>query len=549
MLKFYGIRFNQQGVPERFSLSFALKESLNACLYIHDFFQGDLQKTTAAIADEINKLFQKTDQVKCKRFRLSVSRWFRAKDIIQFFYNDARFIKDKIKIARILNTPKLIEDKWQLIEPIILRVYFELKAKERDEQLSNPESELNLILQMVSLFFLEQDDEVPPANLELQFVRYQFPKIIWKKRDGFNASSNPFWLPKTPYCRASYLTTRLISRIHQISRGSTNIIPASSPSQAQKEMALEERPEKKLPATFSFNILYPESKPNEIRLELEGSDDENSQLSMIPETAAEALFSLQRMVQKRYSYDGAKHLFGIFRQLAEAAPNDVCGFDLGKHFRLVCKISKEGTCSEKQLTIFSGIFQILGRLKVNRFWAGEGKKKKITNSFMLEIGSESTSSNPLDIVKKMVLDPLFFPGAGNPFRLGTHLRLMSKKLFQESVQKHALLLGVSSFMTGTWLNNFTREKGTALKTSREIIEGCALNITPASKYKILDKLKSELAYMKEKCYISKYIYRQDANGNPWNDLHQFTAPDTVMQRITEKIQLAEAAHFSERLIA
>lgn len=45
MLKFYGIRFNQNGSPERFSLSFALGESLHTGLHICEQKNGDIKET------------------------------------------------------------------------------------------------------------------------------------------------------------------------------------------------------------------------------------------------------------------------------------------------------------------------------------------------------------------------------------------------------------------------------------------------------------------------------------------------------------------------
>ena len=531
MLKFHGIRFNQQGTPERFTVSFALKESLNAALYICEYFKGDREKALEAINEEINKLFRvPTGGKKTKNFRFLVAKWFRAKDIVQFFYTDSSTVGLKLKIAGIVNKPETIVDKWRLIEPVLLNYVLRLSVEERNALLSDGESDLNLILRMVALFFLEQDDEVPPANLELQFVRHQFPKIIWKKKDGFNASSNPFWITKNLYCRPSYLTALIITKTRE------------NPPQLTLKL---DKPEKSLTIDIS-DTRFPVETPAEIRLELDSGESGNYQLSLIPETVFETLLSLQRIIQKSFSHDGVKHFLGILRQLSVKKTGSMSGFKVSEHLELVAKPTREGKHSQKQVSLFEGVYKILLRIKVNRFWKTGNQEKQISNPFVLEISNEKSSEGE---IRQLLLDPLFLAGPENPFRLGSHLTLISGRLFRESVYKHALLPGLSSFITGTWLNEFSRNNGVAEKTTREILEGCAFNLTAASQYKIIRKLEAELVYMKKKSYIAGYKLTKDRESNPWNDVHQIIAPDRVVQSIVENARLTNANSMSEKLIA
>ena len=78
------------------------------------------------------------------------------------------------------------------------------------ELLGDTASEFFLCLQWISLHFMEQDPEMPPANLRLEFVRGQFPQAIWSK--GANQSEQPesFWqLAETPFMQASNPFLRL----------------------------------------------------------------------------------------------------------------------------------------------------------------------------------------------------------------------------------------------------------------------------------------------------------------------------------------------------
>lgn len=548
MLKFYGIRFNQNGAPERFSISFSLGESLHAGLLLLEEFNRDAEKTKKAIDKEIENLFQRGDSSKCdKRFRFLIAKWFRTKDIVNFLLADHSVSELKVSVAEVLDSREGIRQKWQKIEHFLIDYLLHLVVADRNEQLSNPESEFNLTLQMISLFFMEQDDEMPPANLELQFIRYQFPRIIWKKKDGFNSSSNPFWLPKNMYCRSSYLLAKIISKIYEQAENASEFsqsLHVVNGNGGATDPDLKQNAE----VSISYSAMLPEDTPDEIRLELDESTEENQQM-MIPESAAETLLSLQKMIQKRLSHDGVKHLLGIFRQLTESGVGGICEFDVSKHLKMVAKASKKGEFSKKQVSLFEQVFETISKIKVKRFWEGEDESKVTTNPFILELFAESDPSEKTCIVKKLLLDPLFLPGKDNPFHLGIHLRFIPESLFRETSHTHALLPGLASFLTGTWLNEFIAKRGKTSKTTREIVEGCAFNVTPASKYRIIDKVKSELAYMKEKCYISDYSYHQNEEGNPWDDLHEITASDSILADIAEKMLAVEAQSGSEKLIA
>ena len=550
MLKFYGIRFNQQGAPERFTLSFALGDSLHAGLAICERLDADPKETVKAIELEIERLFQGPDsKLNNKRFRLLIAKWFRTRDMVQFLLAHKDSVPLKLEIARILDSRETIENKWQQIEPLILAYSKKLAEKQRTEQLSDLESDINLILQMVTLFFLELDDEVPPPNLELQFIRYQFPRIIWKKQDGFNANANPFWLPKNMHCRASYLLARIISGTYaqtepageehkavKLLTPKQNLLEESDPSNGEKQ-------------SFSFQTLLPQTSPQEIRLDLGSEETENQQLQLMPESISETFLSLQKLIQKKFSHDGVKHLLGILRQLATSSADGFCRFDTRKHLELIAKATKKGEFSSKQVNLFVGVYEMLQKMTVKRFWTQPGAERETSNPFILELCHESPSLLPCASLKKIVLDPLFLPTPENPLRLGLHLRLIQPRLFRESIYQHALLPGLASYLTGTWLNEFPVSGGVAAKSSREIIEGCAFNVTPANKTSLLNKLKSELAYMKEKCYISEYSVQPDADRNPWNDIHCITASENVLTSIAEKMRVVSAQRVSEKLIA
>ncbi|PCI27535.1 MAG: hypothetical protein COB67_08315 [SAR324 cluster bacterium] len=525
MLKFYGIRFNQQGVPERYTLSFDLKESLNASLHIHDYFGGKKEEALTAIDEEINRQYQPSNPIDrhSKAFRYTVAKWFRTKDIANFLFQDEAIYPTKLEVAKVLNTGREIEEKWLDIEQILLKHLSKLSIEEREQLINNCESGFHKILQMITLFFLEQDEEQPPANLELQFLRNQFPRVIWKKKQGIHGGSDPFWQPQNLFCRVSYLITRILSRSY-LNERALQPVPVQNPiPQAVAQPII---------VNNCWGELLPQKSPDRIQVSFAADNQAYEQLSLLPETVPETLLSLQKIIQKKYSHEGVKHFLGILRQFS-TSKGGFTTFNTYKHLQLVTRLSKKGRSTDRQYQIFCDVFQSLMSLQVSRVWeeAEDDEMKETQNSFILEVGREYTGKGKRRSVKKYMLDPLFAASPENPFRLGLHLQLIPNELFRESTHKHSLLTGISSYLAGTWLNEFPQNRGVMKKTARQIIEGCAFNITPSNRYRIRRKLNSELAFMEEKNYIGNIRLTHNTNGNPWEDLYEIEASDYFRKKL------------------
>lgn len=536
MLKFYGIRSNHLGEPERYTLSIALKESLNAALYILDYFDGDKAKTIEAIKEEIDTLFttQGGVQKKDQNFRFLVAKWFRTKDIIEFICTSTALRPLYIAIARILNTPKAIEEKWQVIKELTVEFLLERSAGERKSQMSDPESGVNMLLQMATLLFMEQDEEMPPANLELQFVRNQFPKIIWKKQDGINAFSFPFWLPKNRYCHPLFLNSEINESISKREKSALiKTLPKIATQPDVKNTAI---------ASFDFKELDVSAKQANIKIHSTNGDLLNEQLALFSESVSETLLGLQKKIQKKYSHEGVKHFLAILRQLSEVISkhSSTCDFDCGKHFELILKSSQLKKISQKQMTLFRNIFSELQKLEVERDWEGSTPEPgdRTCNPFIAEISQFFRRGKKLP-VKKVVVDPLFLPNKSNPYRLGAHLKLIPDNVFKESSSRHALVPGLASYLCGAWMLNYPEKKGTLCKKAHEILEGCAFNVTPASRYRILNKLKSELQFMEKKRYIKNFKTEKNKSGNPWDEMFSVTAPDSLQTLIANSFTPAQ----------
>ena len=287
------------------------------------------------------------------------------------------------------------------------------------------------------------------------------------------------------------------------------------------------------PVPLSLGSIMPDRTPDVVQLMQANASNDMDQAVLYPETVAETLLSLQKTVQKCFSHEGVRHLLGILRQIAENRSRNICEFDMGKHFRLVARITRKGECSGKQKKLFNQVFELLSNLRVVRFWNSTKGSRKITSPFIVQIGIEQNNSVHDFAIKKLLLDPLFFPSCENPYQLGSHLQLIPHRLFRESIHKHALLPGLSSYLSGSWLNDYLQKQGILEKTAREIIEGCAFNVTANNRYCILRKLGSELEYMERRKYIKECRFVKNPDGNPWEDLYRIRAPEETLKMVAD----------------
>ena len=526
MLKFYGLFKNSKGNPERYSIKIDLLESLNAVMVIHDHFDGDQSKTAFAVKEEIEKLYSPSSSLGIDKtsLRQRAAKWFRCKDIIQFLFTDAEYYSLKLQVIRILVTPKPIPEKWKEIESVLAPIIY---AKGMD-YLEWRDSPVEMILEMVVLAFLDQNQEWPPANLELSFIKGNFPKVVWRKRNEFHQASDPFWKPKNPYCSIGFLFSCLF--LESAKQGKTNsnhlsLVPSDSFGNLTGDHYLQ------------LHSQIEELPFQKIEIKLEGSSQPDEQMEIFPKSASETLLSLQKLVQKKYSHEGVKHLLWIIKGFSEADPKEIFQFDDEKYLLSITGKSKKNGFSAKQRSVLEGVLDILERVSIKRTYnrSDEEGQSQISTSLVLKIGQMAKILGDDIYVRNYLLDPIFFPAKNNLFRLGQHLSMIPQEAFGTSSRLHALVPGLSGYFSGTWLNEYGSKKGVLEKKATEIIEGCAFNVTPANRVRLYRKLGEELVYMKEQSFIGCYTVTESNDKNPMDALYQITASEFTQKQLASYV--------------
>ncbi|MDX2471909.1 MAG: hypothetical protein QNL04_15170 [SAR324 cluster bacterium] len=472
MLEFFSLAQDKSGNLERVSSKLGLLELLFAFLSLNKSCQGDKKKIFKHIQAGLEEHLKYSDPNvrREKNFRFATSRWLRLKDLVQFILDEDGKADLRIKIAEILVQSASIDNKWEKIKLTLSSDLSEKSFASLAQTYAFETGEMHPILEWVALCFLEQDPEPPPPNLRLELVRGAFPKSYWVARKGSYHKSSPFWLPTNPLCHAVNLGQELTCKLLQV------------------EKRLQE-----------INNNSPLGRPSSVSLEFPNAKEEGGQLSLIPETPAETLLKLQGLIEKKLGSNGVRHLFGILRQVARAETTSFF-FDFFSHAELLGYHKYQVNKYEAEEKNLEDVLSILNKVEV--------KRRYITEEPILERATplfNSMTKHYRGISKKVAGQDLsldaFVLGDGTNLRIGSHLNLVPERAFTEDSKKHKFLLPLTAYLAGSWVLEFSTNRGRLEKSAKELLAGCALKITPQAKRTIFTKLQSELDYLKEKAYI------------------------------------------------
>ncbi|MDT8446746.1 MAG: hypothetical protein RRB13_07605 [bacterium] len=492
MLHFQGIRTNRQGVPERYSVRYDLMASLEALLVIIEHHQGDAEAVMASIDASLNDHFRHSAPLGNARgeHRRATAQWFRARDMAQFLFKEPALRRLKLNSLRLLLEPRPLEDKWQLIKESLVQGIQELEPQFAHALLLEPDSDLHRLLETLGLFFLDQDPELPPMNLEMEFLRGDFPKRIWRRKGNLSPSPSPFWQPQNRLCDALVLEQLVLEQLFE--------------ERVHQALSHAYEPE----GTITQN-----TGPISLRFEEEGQT-----LELIPQSPAETLLLLQREVQRQHSFEGSKHLLALMRQLAEAQSPQF-RFDKKSHFELLGRLKQGQEISLRQQQLLDDVLAAMSRVKVRR----QQTLETIETPLLMRWAEIESPQGPGAI--ELLLDPILYHGLG----LGQQLRLIPREVFLESTQSHGLIPGLMAYLTGWWLVQYPERKGVFNCRADKLIEAFTLKKSATQKAKFQAKIKSELKYMAEKKYIG--AFEVSPHANPFEEEYQITAPLALLETL------------------
>lgn len=515
MLHFCGIEW-KNGVPQRYQVTYNLTASLLIMVRMIDQAQSIQKQAQILLTQSGKNLLPKENTFGFQgKERTQYAQWSRAKDMFAFFSQPESTWLFKIKIAKTLLLPKEIHKKWDVIRSLIIDNKELLNLNLSLSSFKEPHSEINLLLRMIQLFFLEQDKELPPPNLKLRFTFGSFPLFFWEKTGKISDQTFQFWTPENPYCRLNFLSNDLIQTLF-----------ASTTAHSQN------------PALSSVTPDLPfiaDAQPDSLVVQYNSPEDKTNsqQLVLIPESPQETLYGFQSMIQKKYGFTGLKHFLGIMMQLGKNSTSEIRIFDVTEHLNLVAQPSKTGVFNEKHSEMMHAILHEMTYLNIVRKWGHDSAAKETTNPLLLLLGEQkaflSQAKNRSRILIdsnykiRIFLDALFNPAHIGSISFGNALSLIPDNIFKENAKKHPLLLCLSAYLSGTWFFEFPYARGATEKSTEELLDGCAYNYSVSGKYRLILRLKQELHYMKEQNYIGELQFFKSKEHNQWKDRYRIKA--------------------------
>ena len=486
MLLFQGIRTNRQGAPERYSLRYDLLSSLQLFLGVYEAQGGAKEAVLAELEARLNRLFEGQSGQNRQDQRRQSALWFRAKDLGHFLFAEPALKSLKLAVLRLLALPRSVEEKWPLVREQLVGGLKDLDPQYGQALLLNPDSGFHRLLETVALFFLDQDEEHPPQGLEMEFLRQDFPRTVWRRKDQINPQLNPFWQPQNQLCQSLVLEQLVLERLFE-----------------DRLMALE---------TTSERPLVARSGPVGLRF---GGRDEAPEL--IPADPTQTLLSLQHQIQRQHSYEGTKHLLAILRQLGRAT-EERFEFSLTTHFEWLGKLKKGQKVSDRQMGLLGSVLEALGKVKVVR-----GLDDGEVETPLVGLWGRRTQTHGTGYWE-LLLDPLVLD-----LGLGRELALVPSEVFLENPQTHGLVPGLSAFLTGCWVLEYSQKKGVFECQGGRLLDAFVLQKSPGQRAGFQAKIKEELKYMVNKAYIGGLEI--EPGPSPFEETYRIWAPPSLGQAL------------------
>ncbi len=517
MLNFYGIAAQGQGEPKRYQYKPDLKGMLHVFLVIFDHCQGQKLKVFQSIEAALTEHLSQADPMQRAKttFRATTAKWLRTRDLANFFFQDPISLPLKLQIARILDEPCELQAKWGRIFPRLLSALEGADPALAAEQLGDAQSEFRLLVEWIALHFLEQDPEPPPPNLTLELARGNYPQSLWRQRDKLYHNANPFWQPQNPLCRGEFLAQQILLYL------------------ARPKQSLE------VAETAEQQHLLADHEADHLSMQL--PEAEGTSEPLIPENLTETLLRLQTLVQARIPREGVRHFFALLRQLSEQKEL-LASFEMSVHFKLLGLDNKSEARRLKAEEELLRLFELLSQVKVKRKYHASEQMRERVRPFLSLLSQERIGLSSLSSRFELNLDPLFKPRRGASLCLGGHLAWVPVEAFAESPTKHALLLPLLSFVTGSWLIEYPQRRGVLRMKGEDLLQGSAIRVTPQGKKNLLHKLDQTLNYMEKRNYIQKMRKQAAANQNPWEEEYSFSAPPELLASLQDSLNQSRLVH-------
>ncbi len=470
----------------------------------------------------------------------------RAKDLHRYLTEEPEFLPLKLELMEHLLFHGSPEERWAACREALLSALDAVcgisagggfgNCEAYKQQLSRRSSRLGRMLLTIALFNFDLDEEQPPPNLRLRFLKGRFPEYCWESALEAGAAmsqGNPWaWSPANPLCRFEYLGADLL---HALLRRRNAARPGMG--------AYAEPPHGSGPAARAGAgpVQEQTDAPSEVYCNFgreRNGPSQTDQMELFPAQPASFLAELQRQVHRSHGAEGVRLFALLFEQLCRST----CGEFLSL---AITEIAEGGSFGNSEAASQRKI-----RERCKKLWAilealstveltsvsGENAHSRVEKSNLITIlgvdrrreagGPPGNGESPhLPEKVRLLVHPYFYLAAEGS--LGQAYRDIPPALLSAPPKDHPYALGLYVYLRSRWQAEGEAGRGVLLRSARQLFDEGGFWLKENARYRSIEALKRELAYLKERGLLGAWRLSRSANRDALDDAYRLEAPGRV----------------------
>jgi hypothetical protein len=144
---------------------------------------------------------------------------------------------------------------------------------------------------------------------------------------------------------------------------------------------------------------------------------------------------------------------------------------------------------------------------------------------------------------QLQVDDIIIPHKNKLLSFSSSLYFLPLGLFQESAKPYHFLLLFCTYIYDCWLYDYKNSQGKICKKLTDMISGSCIQVTENSKYRVAQRMRSSLQYLKKKNYIGSYQL-QNSSQNILETSYLLSAPVEFHKKIEHYYQKRDYLGFT-----
>ncbi|MCZ6628350.1 MAG: hypothetical protein O7E56_09000 [SAR324 cluster bacterium] len=527
MYQFSSVTKSNHGIA-RHLRTVQLEHSLRELFSIYDYVGGPTPEAERAIVARVEQCLSGASQSR----HLAQSQLYillRAKDMHRYVTEDADLVPLKLQLLEHQLFQHSPEERWAACRELLLSGLDQICGVAVSGVVSNYElykqqislrgGRLGRLLLTVALFNFDLDEEQPPANLRLRFLKGRFPEYCWEstaEEGSLMAGDNPWaWSPANPLCRWEYLGADLLHALLRRCNGNGgNQNAGGLPRRALPRAGEQED---------SAHVYCQIGRESNVTSQID-------QMELFPVQPQTFLIELQRQVHRSHGAEGVR----LFALLMEQLGRSTCGEFLSLAIPEIVQGAGGAAVPARKLKERGrrlwAILEALSQVELMRV-TGEGgacssRKSRLVN--ILGTANDRVAAAPggdggeAPQTVQVLLDPYFHQAPGG--NLARAYRELPDVLLAASPKDHPYALGLFVYLRQAWEAEWEQGQGVLRRPAKQLFREAGFWLKDNARYRSIEALKRELGYLKELGLLGAWRLNRSAMRDALEDDYRLESP-------------------------